>query len=94
MLSSPAKIIGARSGAEIERQSQRTAAEDLRARIAAAREVVRGSVEAHNFFEWTAGHAQSAIERVHAGLISDDWGRQIETDRALVTALEHELEAL
>ena len=82
------------SQAEAERIQRRAEREAIRARVTAAKEVVRGSIAARDHFEFTAGHAPSAIERVHAGAIAEEWGRQVEIDRALVATLEAELQAL
>jgi hypothetical protein len=76
----------------LELAQRRTAGTE--ARLAAARELVTRSEETERYFDWTANHAPTAIERVHAGEIAIEWALTVERDRSTVRELEAELRAL
>lgn len=68
--------------------------ENAAARLQAARELVVHSSDTERYFDWTASHAQTAIERVRAGELAIEWAVIADRDRATVRELESALRAL
>ena len=67
--------------------------QSLQTRLAAARELSARSFENERYFDWTAGHAPTAIERVHAGELAAEWLRRAARDQQTALELEVELKA-